>query len=46
MYTRLNPVIVEMVVLDLWAFGIGVFLITFLWREQLRSRGISPSQAA
>jgi hypothetical protein len=39
MYARLDPVIAEMIVVDLGAFACGVFLITFLWQEQLRAGG-------
>jgi hypothetical protein len=33
MYTNLDPVMIEMIMVDLWAFGMGGFLILFLWRQ-------------
>ena len=30
MYARLDPVMLEMIVVDLWAFGIGTFLVAHL----------------
>lgn len=33
MYARLDPVMLEMIVVDLWAFGIGAFLVFQLARS-------------
>jgi hypothetical protein len=33
MYARLDAEMAEMIVVDLWAFGMGSFLIHFLWRQ-------------
>ena len=35
MYVRLDPVMIEMIAVDVWAFGMGAFLILFLWREAI-----------
>ncbi len=40
MYAHLDAVMIEMIVVDLWAFGMGGFLILFLWREAA-SRGLA-----
>jgi len=31
MYTSLDPVMLEMIVVDCWAFGVGASLILYLW---------------
>ena len=33
MYAHLDVEMAEMIVVDLWAFGMGSFLIVFLWRQ-------------
>ena len=33
MYARLDPVMLEMIVVDLWAFGMGAFLVCHLARR-------------
>jgi len=33
MYARLDPVMLEMIVVDLWAFGMGAFLVNHLARS-------------
>jgi hypothetical protein len=33
MYARLDPVMLEMIVVDLWAFGMGTFLVCHLARS-------------
>ena len=33
MYARLDPVMLEMIVVDLWAFGMGAFLVYHLARS-------------
>jgi hypothetical protein len=37
MYAQLDPVMAEMIVVDVWAFGMGTFLVWCLWREQART---------
>lgn len=46
MYAHLDPVMIEMIVVDLWAFGMGTFLILVLWREAMsrtRLDAVSPA---
>jgi hypothetical protein len=38
MYARLDPVMLEMIVVDLWAFGMGAFLVSHL------ARGADPTR--
>jgi hypothetical protein len=42
MYTQLDPVMIEMIIVDLWAFGMGGFLILFLWRQATASARSAP----
>lgn len=37
MYGSMNPVMAEMIVVDLWAFTAGTAIALFLWREQASS---------
>jgi nicotinamide riboside transporter PnuC len=36
MYARIDPLMAEMITVDLWAFFMGSFLVVHLWREQTR----------
>ena len=36
MYARIDPLMSEMITVDLWAFFMGSFLIVHLWREPTR----------
>jgi hypothetical protein len=46
MYARLDPVMAEMIVVDLWAFSMGGFLIVHLWREKTHAPGRVPAAGA
>ncbi len=35
MYGEMNIVMAEMIVVDLWAFAMGTYVVSFLWREQV-----------